>query len=227
MSALLRLFRVLPATILLVLGIVAPIKAEDLSVEFDWSFVAFRQTSAGWETCPVKTDMALRSGDALKFYIHRRKPCYLYLIYLSSQGELTLLFPQRPDAYQQPLEDTAPVFLPEGDQWFELDDTLGKEKFFLLGAVKRLTSLETLIGRYAGADESHRPGLVKEVLAEIQKLRKTHKRFKRKTEKPSIVLGQVRDATPDDTPGNDEIAGLSTFIAADQFYGRTFTIDHQ
>lgn len=223
----LRPLRVLVAITILTLCAVNQVRAEDLSVDFAWSFVAHRQTSTGWETYLVIKDTVLQTGDTFKFYINRRTPCYIYLVHMSSQGELALLYPHRPDVYQHPPEVTAPVFLPKGDRWFELDDVVGQEKFFLLAAAKRLASLETLISRYAAAEKKDQQALLDQVLSEIKRLRAKHKRFKRKTEKPSIVLGQLRDANPDDKPSNDEIAGLSNAITAAHFYGRAFTIEHQ
>jgi hypothetical protein len=198
------------------------------AVEFEWTFVTHRQTGAGWETASVQRDAPLKSGDMFKFFIHRRSPCHLYLMHLSSQGEMALLYPPRLNTAPPEPDRTDPLFLPSDGRWFKLDETTGQEKIILLAAADRLEMLESFVSRYLAADQgTERQVLLDKILAEIRRLRLKHKRFRQKAEKPAVVLGQLRGATPSGKPDNAAIAGMATVIAADGFYGRTFTIDHQ
>ena len=95
---------------------------------------------------PFKMKRPCASGDRLKLFFEPKSDQYFYLLHISSQGDLTPLFP----VAAQPARVAArtQVFLPEGNQWFELDAHPGQEKFFLIATAERLDRLEELCARH-------------------------------------------------------------------------------
>ena len=118
-------------------------------------------------------------------------------------------------------------YIPADDQWFELDEHTGEERFYLLASVKRLTDLEALVNGYESADNVKKPPLTEKILAEIRKLRKQHLKFKTYAERPVNIIGNLRGTEKAETAEARDIAKYALEISADTFYSRTFTIDHQ
>jgi len=171
--------------------------------------------------------LSLVTGDQIKFFVKLERPCYLYLIYQSSQRELSVLYPARFKHLDG--KDTRPVkqYIPEGTQWFELDEYSGKEKFFLLASSMRLLDLEALINQYESADKAKKSGLADKITSEIRKLRKRHLTFKTYAEKPVTIIGNLRGAEQSESVHSKDIADYAVEISTTTFFSRTYTIDHQ
>jgi hypothetical protein len=118
-------------------------------------------------------------------------------------------------------------YIPADDQWFELDEHTGEERFYLLASIKRLHDLESLINDYESADRAKKPPLSKKILAEIRKLRKQHLKFKTYAERPVNIIGNLRGTETAETAMTHDIAKYAIEISADTFFSRTFTIDHK
>ena len=198
----------------------------DANVNFQWAFGALKKTNgAKFETITKDTD--LKTGDQIKFFLKVDKNCFVYLIYCSSQGELSVLFPQRFKLKSTEYSVAGDHYIPKGDEWFELDEHTGEERFYLLASAGRLLGLETLINDYESADASKKPLLTEEILAEIRQLRKQHLKFKTYAERPVNIIGNLRGTEKAETAGAHDIAKFALEISADTFYSRTFTIDHR
>jgi hypothetical protein len=199
----------------------------DANLQFQWAFGALKKTN-GSKFEAIDRDTVLKTGDQIKFFLNVDKNCFVYLIYSSSQGELSVLFP-----YRFKLGSTEEYslagqhYIPKGDQWFELDEHIGEEKFYLLASAKRLMQLEALINDYEGADAAKKPALAQAVLVEIRKLRKEHLKFKTYAERPVNIIGNLRGTEKAETAEPQDIAKFAVEISADTFYSRTFTIDHE
>lgn len=175
----------------------------------------------------VTRDTVLKTGDQIKFFINVNQNCFVYLIYRSSQGELSVLFPRRFQLQSAEYTVAGNHYIPAGDQWFELDEHTGEERFYLLASVKRLTDLEALVNDYESADNTKKQPLTEIILAEIRKLRKQHLKFKTDAERPVNIIGNLRGTEKAETAEARDIAKYALEISADTFYSRTFTIDHQ
>lgn len=197
------------------------------NIKFQWAFVATKQTSQNAQIEPITRDTILGSGDQIKFFIKLQNNCYVYLIYLSAQGEFSVLFPYRFKLKSEEQTLAANHYIPKGDQWFELDEHVGEERFYLLASVERLSELESLINDYESADAAKKPSLAKRILSEIRRLRKQHLKFKTYAERPVSIIGELRGTEKAETDGNLDTAKYAIEISADTFYSRTFTIDHQ
>jgi hypothetical protein len=200
--------------------------AQETNLKFQWAFGALKKAN-GSKFEAVTRDTVLKSGDQIKFFLNVNQNCFVYLIYRSSQGELSILFPRRFQLLSTEYTVAGNHYIPTDDQWFELDEHTGEERFYLLASVKRLTDLETFVNDYESADKAKKQPLAKKILAEIRKLRKQHLKFKTYAERPVNIIGNLRGTEKAETAGARDIAKFAVEISADTFYSRTFTIDHQ
>ena len=203
-----------------------PADAQEANLKFQWAFGALKKAN-GSKFEAVTRDTVLKSGDQIKFFLNVNQNCFVYLIYRSSQGDLSILFPRRFQLLSAEYTAAGNHYIPTDDQWFELDEHTGEERFYLLASVKRLTDLEAFVNDYESADKAKKPPLAKKILAEIRKLRKQHLKFKTYAERPVNIIGNLRGAEKTEKAGVRDIAKFAVEISADTFYSRTFTIDHK
>ena len=172
-------------------------------------------------------DTVLRSGDQIKFFLKISDNSFAYLLYRSSQGELSALFPFRFKELKDENDLSGNHYIPHGDQWFELDENLGQEKFYLLVSNKRLNDLEIKINEYESADPAKKPALADKILSQIRDLRKKCLKFKTYAERPVSIIGNMRGTEKTTAVETYAVSDFAVEISADTFYSRTFTIDHQ
>lgn len=197
------------------------------NIHLQWTFGAIKNRASGSRIETITRDTVLQTGDRIKFFIYLQKPCFAYLIYYSSQGELSVLFPYRFKTAERQTFTIGRYYIPGGDQWFELDQHGGAEKFYLLASTRKLALLEALVNNYESADRSQKPELAKQVLAEIRRLRKKHLKFKTAAERPVSVVGNMRGTEKKPGANVRDLAEFAMQVSAGGFYSRTFTIDHR
>jgi hypothetical protein len=197
------------------------------NVTFQWAFGAIRNTNSGPQFEAIKRDTVMKSGDQIKFFLRVENKCFIYLIYQSSKGELSVLFPYRFKLLDDSYQIFENYYVPKGDQWFELDEYTGAEKFYLLATANRLTELEHLINEYESADKSNKITIGEKIILETRRLRKKHRKFKSHVEKPVSIIGKMRGTEKTKAAGLEDIADYAFEISANNFFSRTFTIDHQ
>jgi len=197
------------------------------NVTFQWAFGAIRNTDNGPQFEAITRDTVMKSGDQIKLFLRVENKCFVYLIYQSSQGDLSVLFPYRFKLLDNGYQISRNYYIPKGDQWFELDEYTGTEKFYLFAAANRLVELEDLINEYESADKSNKITIGKKIILETRRLRKKHRKFKSQAEKPVTIIGQMRGTEKTKTAGLKDIADYALEISTNNFFIRTFTIDHQ
>jgi hypothetical protein len=195
-------------------------------LNFLYAFGAQTGAQAGGKIIPVQNETTLRSGDRLKLFVEPKAELYFYLVHLSSQGDLTPLFPV--DSKPARIAPGSQVFLPEGSQWYELDAHPGAEKFFMLVSAERLERLEELCGRHVTLkDKSETQSSADAILDEIKRLRQKHKQLSAPAEKPVRIGGSVRGEQPSSSSAAPDVTPLAAEVTAAGFYSRTFSIDHR
>jgi hypothetical protein len=197
------------------------------NVTFLWSFGAIRNTGTGPRFESITRDTAMKSGDKIKFFLRVENNCFVYLIYQSSQGDLSVLFPYRFKMEDKGYQTSENYYIPKGEQWFELDEYSGTEKFYLIANANRLAELENLLNEYESADKSNKRTISKEIISKIRKLRKTNRNLKTHVEKPVTIIGKMRGTEKTKAAGIEDIADYAIEISAKNFFSRTFTIDHK
>lgn len=195
-------------------------------IGFLYAFGAYAGAPGKGRLIALQSEATLRAGDRLKLYFEPKNDQYLYLLHLSSQGELSVLYP----AASRPARVArgAPVFIPAGDDWFELDAHRGQEKFFLVAAAERLDRLEELCARHAALTvKADAAASSDAILDEVKRLRQKNKPLSAPAEKPVRIGGSVRGETSSRPPSVADIPSLAAEVTAPGFYTRTFTIEHR
>jgi hypothetical protein len=199
----------------------------EANITFQWTFGAVKKAVAGPKFDLITGDTSLNSGDQIKFFVKLETQSFVYLIYHSSQGQLSVLFPYRFKPLGSESHAPGQYYIPQNDQWFELDDHTGQETFYLLASANRLHDLETLVNDYESADRNKQPVLCDEIIAEIRRLRKQNLQFKAYAEKPVTIIGNLRGSQETKATGVHNLADHAVEIKANNFFSRTFTIDHR
>ena len=197
------------------------------NVHFRWAFGALTNKGNDHILIPITKDTSLKTGDQLKIFFELQKNCFVYLIYQSSQGLLDMLFPNDLQQFGQGYNILGKTNIPPGNQWFELDQHVGTETFYLLASAQRLNQLESLLLQYKSAQSNHKEELKQKILAEIKNLRWQHRNFKTHAERPVSIIGSLRGLGKVDKPEDYDVADHAIEISAQNFYSRTFTIDHR
>ena len=201
---------------------------DEAPIRFRYAFVAFNPAPSGGALVPITQDTALASGDYFKFYIEKDAACHVYLVYLSAQKDIHLLFPTAfGDGAPSP-EVGTPFYIPHGKHWFRLDANTGQERFYLLASAERLTLLENLFTQLAGAAEEADKDLIRvKITGEIRRLRWENRNFQRAAERPVAIMGQLRGTPGADMPPPQKVSDLAVMVSSDRFYSKAFTIDHR
>jgi hypothetical protein len=203
------------------------IQQNDANIEFDWAFGVLGYDGKTPVPISITRDTILKSGDEIKMMVKTTKDCYVYVVYLDSQGDLSLLFPYSIRQLQTDYIVAKPYYIPKGRNWMMLDKNTGKEIFFLVGSTERLLDLEVKLGNYYSADPSNRKSLADEVVSEIRGLRRRYSTFATIAEKPLTIGGNIRSTDTVKVMRRPDIADIATQISANNFYSKTITIDHQ
>lgn len=200
---------------------------QEENIRFLWAFGAIKKGEGQSKLIPIARDTALKSGDHIKFFVKLEEKCFVYLIYHSSQGEVSVLFPYRFERLSRGYPKQAEYYIPQGVEWFELDEHVGQETFYLLASAERLDDLEALINMYETADPAKKPELTKEILVEIRMLMRENRKLKSFAEKPVTIMGHLRGSEKVEVAGTPDVTNLAVEISGSKFYSRTFTIDHK
>ena len=194
---------------------------------FRWAFGAMIGSDDDRRLVAITRDTMLKTGDQLKMLVELQKKCFVYLIYHTGQDELHMLFPYEIQQFSSDYELFKKYYIPQDDMWFELDEDVGQERFYLLASVKRLFGLEALLKEYASAGAVKKREIAKQILAEIRKEKKRHKKFATSAERPVTIGGSVRGIVKDKKTRSPDIDPIAAEVNALNFYSRTFTIEHQ
>ncbi|HEY6951716.1 MAG TPA: DUF4384 domain-containing protein [Bacteroidota bacterium] len=198
----------------------------DENVLFKWSFGAI--VGKEKKFVAITKDTVLKTGDEMKMYVELKKDCFVYLIYQSSKGEISVLFPN--DGFKQFTADYKtgkPYLVPKGRDWYRLDKNVGTETFYLLGSAERLIELEAMIGNYLSADNAKKPDLAKNIITEIRNVRKRYKSVATLAEKPITIGGNVRGVGETQEVKRPDVTTIATEISASNFYSKIISIEHQ
>lgn len=85
----------------------------------------------------------LKSGDGYAIYVRPSDSCYLYIYQVDALGKSYRLFPN-PDfkTGTNPLPPAGDTWIPNTNELFELDETTGKEYFYIFASPDRINEFE-------------------------------------------------------------------------------------
>ena len=200
---------------------------EKPNVSFEWAFATLSTVAKETTLIPIVRDTALQTGDPLKMMVRLKTECFVYVIHENPAGEIALRFPYDLKQFMTDYKTGKNYFVPKGRDWFKLDTNKGRETFYVVASGRRLLDLEALLSKYKDAADSKKPAVAKDILAEIRNVRKSFKTFTTLAERPISIGGNVRGLAKEPSGGLPDVSTIATEISANNFYGKTFTIDHK
>lgn len=195
------------------------------NVAFRWGFGALIGKEKRFVS--ITRDTSLATGDEIKMVVELKKECYVYLIHDSPNGEVSLLFPEDIRQFAGDYKVGKNYYIPKGRGWFVLDNNTGRETFYLLAANERLLELEALMSEYAAAPKDARPDAAKKILAEIRDVKRKFRTFTTLAERPVTIGGNIRGVDEAEPAKRPDVASIATEISANNFYSKTYTIEHK
>jgi len=197
------------------------------NVNFEWAFALLSDSAGEHNLVSIVRDTTLRSGDQVKLMVQLKAECFVYVIHESPSGEISLKFPYDLKQFSNDYRVSRNYYIPKGREWFKLDNNIGRETIYLLASGQRLLDLEVLLSKYAEADVSKKPQLAKDITGEIRNIRRNFRTFTTLAERPISIGGNVRSITKAPSERFPDVARVAIAISAENFYGKTFTIDHK
>ena len=206
--------------------VIAEQKGED-AVSFRWAFGTMIGSKDDRRLVAITRDTVLKTGDRLKMLLQLKNRCFVYLFYRTAEDEISLLFPYELTLFDTDYKTGEKYYIPKGGTWFELDKNIGLETFYLLASAKRLHQLEALYTKHDSVAGEEKKKLAKQLLAEIIKIKRKHRKLATPAERPIAIGGNVRCAVKDEQSAFPDIDPIASEVSTSNFYSKTFTIDHQ
>jgi len=194
------------------------------ALEVRWVMAGIEKGADPSRPISISPETTLRTGDKIKMYLKTVNKCFFYLFYHSPEGHLQLIYP---DAFPAAaLVRGTQLTIPQGDQWFELDEHTGTETFHVLVSSTPLRAIETLYEDYRQHASENGFSAARLVTA-IDRLRIQQRPLTSKAERPLSIGGTIR-GTPDAGAETTEsrLDHLAENIASANVFCRTYTIDH-
>lgn len=206
-----RVWSIVVAFVLLL----TPLSANAEDVKFRWAFGAMTGSGGTRQFVRVNHDVTVRRGDEVQLFLSPVTACFIYLLHEDSAGKMSVLFPDPANTFPRNYGPGRDFYIPDAATWLSVDAAIGTERIYLVASAKRLTNLESLLGRRSGAAGA----IVRDdVITELARLMKQH--AAKWSERPPAMAGQIRGDHPD-------LAHHATEIVAEGFFSRVFVIDHR
>jgi len=200
---------------------------QEKNVCFRWAFAAMVGPESDRRLVPITGDTTLKTGDRFKFLVELQKKCFVYLIYHSGQNEVLMLFPYQLEQFTTDYQTSKKYFIPQGNIWFELDEKVGIETFYLFASATRLVELEELFKKHKSEGAVDKQKRAQQVLTQIRKIKRRYRTLTTSAERPVSIGGIVRGNNKYEEIASPDIYATATEVSAHNFYSRTFTIEHQ
>jgi hypothetical protein len=200
---------------------------ESGNVKFNFAFGALTGHMKNREFVSIRKDTVLRSYDSLKLMVELKTKCYVYIVYNGSDGNVQLLFPYSLKQFTADYSIDKNYYIPEGKDWYSLDDKTGAEKFYIIASAQRLTELETVLEKHLAAKAGEKNETGKMVVEKVREAKKKYKTYTTLAERPISIGGNIRALDTGNKSPSRDVAEIATMISANNFFSKTITIDHQ
>jgi hypothetical protein len=87
--------------------------------------------------------------------------------------------------------------------------------------------LENLFDSYDSDEGVKKPESSENIIREIKRLRKRHKKFTAEAERPTASTGSIRAHVVSEQTGLPDLDKIAVEVTAKGFFAKTFTIDHK
>lgn len=109
------------------------------------SEIATRGTVPDYRDVEVQDGGVLHSGDMFRIKFELEQEAYVYLLSLDSLENLTRLFPEKDTDVPVKVKAHEAYIVPEGDGWFRLDNSTGRETIYLLASATSVEDIDQRI----------------------------------------------------------------------------------
>lgn len=218
---------VLCMLVVLTAGVDVASGQEKDNIGFEWGFGALSGSAKEPKLASIARDTTLRSGDQVKLIVKLTTQCFVYVLHEDPTGEIVLRFPYDLQQFTTDYKIGKNYYIPKGRPWFQLDEKAGRETFYLLASPNRLTDLEGLVTKYQSSPAAGKAALAKDIVSEIRNVRKRFKTFTTTAERPISIGGNVRGLDGPGAGRRPDVASITTEISANNFYGKTITVEHK
>ena len=191
-------------------------------IRFAWGII-YRNENGEIKLADIENDVRLNQNEKFKFYLKPDNSTYLYLFYLSSEGELTVLFPDKNMFHTYSRGAKSDIYIPASTEWFllSLDDPDAADKVYLLASSKKIKELDVLIKKFIDYTDKSRlensDDIKDKIIQKIILTIKEHSQFVSYSVKPTSTAGGTRSVP---------VEGYYQEISAKDFYARIFEIKY-
>ncbi len=228
-------FRLKTATLLLLFSLILTAGASPANdqperndtVSFSWSFNAFVGPENDRKPVPVTRYNTFKKGDLLKISLAPKTKCFIYLLYRSTEDEISMLFPPDFNFFDGHLKLGKVYGIPPGGNAFRLDGNSGIETFYLIASKKRLIDIERSYGKYNLASGGEKKAFSRDILSQIRTLKLTKSQLPSSAERPVMIGGNLRGFSNTGTNPNQWGNELQIEVSTPDVYIKTFTIKLQ
>jgi len=133
-----------------------------------WYGFGQRFEDDGWRQFQVQDGVVMHSGDQFRLVFSPLDDCHVYVVNVTSGGAVSQLFPTPAIQLQNPCRRNHKYEVPDGVNWFTLDDKTGVETLYLVASVDALPNLQSLLRKVA--DGSSSQGREEEVFRIMDKI---------------------------------------------------------
>jgi len=105
-----------------------------------------KQADGTWLPLTISERGEVRSGDQIQIAFEAKQDCYAYVINQDASGQVFVLFPHE-EAISNALTAGLEYVLPDRGKFYELDDVVGEETFYLAVSRTPMSDLEWMIRR--------------------------------------------------------------------------------
>lgn len=206
------------------IGTEAQVSSSNTTLKFYYAAVAKVIKDRDSQIITLTDNMVLQSGNLIKFYLELDKEGHYYIFHEDSRGELAILFPK---GLQKTIaQRKTPIYIPEGNNWIELDSNIGRETFHIIVSAVGLTKLNELYKHHITLkekDELKKSGEF--ILHHIKSLKRQN--FEQPAEKPIRVAGKVRGNLDGGLVFSNDVINFVSEITITSTYVKTLIIDHR
>jgi tetratricopeptide (TPR) repeat protein len=132
-------------------------------LEMVYSITGMHKSNRVWTSVPVKNGAQLSSGDCFKINFETNEDCFVYVLLYGSAGIAQCLFPHEQIQIANRVEGNKLYALPDGDNWYYLDNERGIETVYLVGSYEPMQDIGGLLRRMNGADRDAQKALSEQI----------------------------------------------------------------
>jgi hypothetical protein len=110
-----------------------------------WHGFGQRFQDGKWSELVVLDGVTMYSGNQFRVVFSANEDCYAYLVVFGSDGSTSVLFPHEAINMDNRVRGGEQYSIPDGLNWFTLDDHPGTETIYLLAAYDPLEDLDRLL----------------------------------------------------------------------------------